>query len=156
MSYANRLRSEIDRIGVTELARNLGSARNTIYNWCEKGNIPLDKLMLLSEFGVDINYILTGTKDQAALTAEETILVQKYRFSDQNTKKNILLMLLTGTDATGSVVNSPTNSGSGTQLNGTNPTINNAAPSNSKDVNGNVSIKARGKHSQAAFNIKNE
>lgn len=156
MSYVDRLRAEIDRIGVTELARNLGSARNTIYNWCEKGNIPLDKLILLSEFGVDVNYILTGEKAQTELTAEETVLVQKYRFSDQNTKKNILLMLLTGSDATGNVVNNPTNSGSGTQLNGTNPTINHAAPSNSKDVHGNVSIKARGKRSQAAFNIKNE
>jgi len=57
---AERLRAEVDRIGISDLARKTGSARNTIYNWCEKGNIPLDKLLLLSNFGVDIDYVISG------------------------------------------------------------------------------------------------
>nr|WP_227591454.1 S24 family peptidase [Acinetobacter sp. Marseille-Q1620] len=56
--FLQRLRSEIERIGVSELARKAGVARNSLYNWCEKGNIPLDKLFLLAEHGVDVDYIL--------------------------------------------------------------------------------------------------
>ena len=59
---AERLRAEVDRIGISDLARKTGSARNTIYNWCEKGNIPLDKLLLLSDFGIDIDYVISGNK----------------------------------------------------------------------------------------------
>lgn len=59
-SYAERLKSEIDRIGISELARKTGFARNSLYNWCDKGNIPLDKLYQLSEYGINIQYVLFG------------------------------------------------------------------------------------------------
>jgi len=62
---AERLRAEVDRIGISDLARKTGSARNTIYNWCEKGNIPLDKLVLLSDFGIDIDYVISGNRKTA-------------------------------------------------------------------------------------------
>lgn len=58
--FIERLRSEIDRIGVSELARASGFARNSLYNWSDKGNIPLDKLLLLGEFGVDVDYVVSG------------------------------------------------------------------------------------------------
>lgn len=62
---AQRLRSEIDRIGVSELARKTGFARNSLYNWSDKGNIPLDKLFILVQYGVDINFVLfNGQVDQ--------------------------------------------------------------------------------------------
>lgn len=55
-----RLREQIDARGVSGLARSLGVARNTLYNWCEKGNVPLNKLYALGEAGVDVAYVLTG------------------------------------------------------------------------------------------------
>ncbi|UUN96164.1 peptidase S24 [Acinetobacter bereziniae] len=57
-TIAQRLRLEIDRIGVSELARKTGFARNSLYNWSDKGNIPLDKLLLLSQHGLNINFVL--------------------------------------------------------------------------------------------------
>ncbi len=63
--FTERLRKEIDRIGVSELARSTGFARNSLYNWCEKGNIPLDKLLLLGEFGVDVEYVVSNKSSSA-------------------------------------------------------------------------------------------
>ena len=64
-----RLRSEIERIGVSELARKAGVARNSLYNWSEKGNIPMDKLFLLAEYGVYVDYILNGQSQDATGSA---------------------------------------------------------------------------------------
>ena len=60
---ALRLKEQIEAIkgGVTATATHLGKSRNTIYNWIEKGNAPLDQVEKLSEIGVDLHYILTGT-----------------------------------------------------------------------------------------------
>ncbi len=57
-----RLKEQIEALkgGVTAAANHLGKSRNTIYNWMEKGNAPLDQLEKLSEIGVDIHYITTG------------------------------------------------------------------------------------------------
>lgn len=57
-NFTERLRFEIDRVGVSELSRKTGFARNSLYNWSEKGNIPLDKLFVLEEFGININFVL--------------------------------------------------------------------------------------------------
>lgn len=64
-TFTERLRKEIDRIGISELARVTGFARNSLYNWCEKGNIPLDKLLLLGEFGVDVEYVVLNKPNNA-------------------------------------------------------------------------------------------
>lgn len=57
-NFTERLRTEIDRIGVSELARKTGFARNSLYNWSDKGNIPMDKLLLLAQYGVDIQFVM--------------------------------------------------------------------------------------------------
>lgn len=61
-NIATRLSQEIDRIpgGITVIAKRLGKARNTIYNWCDKGNIPADQLVLLEALGVDVLYVISG------------------------------------------------------------------------------------------------
>ncbi|MBF0192085.1 MAG: helix-turn-helix domain-containing protein [Magnetococcales bacterium] len=61
-----RLEQEINKLGVTHVAKLLGVARNTIYNWISKGNIPLNMLLLLHEAGVDVLYIMTGNRSEAA------------------------------------------------------------------------------------------
>jgi transcriptional regulator with XRE-family HTH domain len=57
---SERLRTEAEARGVAQLARDVGVARNTLYNWFEKGNVPLDKLLALGEAGIDIAYVVTG------------------------------------------------------------------------------------------------
>lgn len=44
------------------MAKLLGTARNTIYNWLEKGNIPLNRLEELGAIGADIQFVVTGQR----------------------------------------------------------------------------------------------
>lgn len=69
--FTERLRQEIDRIGVSELARSTGFARNSLYNWSDKGNIPLDKLIVLGNLGVDIEYVVSGISKSAQNIEQE-------------------------------------------------------------------------------------
>lgn len=61
---AFRLKIEIEKIlgGPTKVAAFLKVARNTVYNWMEKGNIPADKLEKLEELGLDGGYVLFGQR----------------------------------------------------------------------------------------------
>lgn len=72
-NYQNRLQAEIERVGITYLSRKLGIARNTLYNWSEKANVPLDKLMAMGEHGLDITYIITGNHALPAQYSEQDI-----------------------------------------------------------------------------------
>lgn len=56
----DRLASELKRVGPLVVSKATGISRATIYNWMEKGNVPLDKLSLLALAGVDVTFILTG------------------------------------------------------------------------------------------------
>lgn len=127
-----RLRSEVDRIGVSQLSRDLGIARNTLYNWCEKGNIPLDKLLLLKDYGLDVDYIITGQKSAPLVSAEALIIAQKYEQSITEIKNKVLMLLLSGEDATKNVVTKISNTGNGTQYNAKKQTVNNAPVTQNK------------------------
>jgi len=64
-NFSERLAQEIERIGgVTAVSERLGTARNTLYNWISKENIPANKMLALGELGVDVSYILTGARTQ--------------------------------------------------------------------------------------------
>jgi hypothetical protein len=56
--------------GVTSVATALGVARNTLYNWMEKENIPANKLLELGGLGADVSYILSGVSVQPPKAAE--------------------------------------------------------------------------------------
>ena len=90
-----RLAAEIERLGgVTPVAKQLGTVRNTIYNWLEKGNIPLNKLEELGAAGADVVFILTGQRSGAVATApvlkpEEAALLDNYRHASPEGKKAI-------------------------------------------------------------------
>ncbi len=60
--FGERLREELGGKNVSEVARALGVARNTIYNWADKGNAPLGLFAQLMEHGVDLGYVLTGVR----------------------------------------------------------------------------------------------
>ena len=57
-----RLVEELRRVGPQVIAKATSIARATVYNWMEKGNVPMDKLALLEVAGADVNYILTGQR----------------------------------------------------------------------------------------------
>ena len=64
-----RLVEELKRVGPPVIATQTGIARATVYNWMEKGNVPMDKLALLETAGADVNYILTGQRSGVAAAA---------------------------------------------------------------------------------------
>lgn len=73
-SYRERLRGELERIGISNVANTLGVARNTVYNWMAKANTPLNMLFGLEALGVDIRYVITGLrtpKGSTPLTLEQ-------------------------------------------------------------------------------------
>lgn len=61
----DRLESEINKFELSELANDLGVARNTIYNWMAKANTPLNYLVALKARGVDVEYIISGERSCA-------------------------------------------------------------------------------------------
>lgn len=63
-SLTSRLKEEIEALkgGVTAAADHLHKSRNTIYNWFEKGNAPVDQVTKLGEIGIDLGYVFMGLK----------------------------------------------------------------------------------------------
>ena len=63
-SLTSRLKEEIESLkgGVTAAADHLQKSRNTIYNWFEKGNAPVDQVTKLGEIGIDLGYVFMGLK----------------------------------------------------------------------------------------------
>lgn len=60
MKYPN-IEAERARKGISNdsLAEKLGVARKTLYNWMEKGNIPVSALIQMADlFGCTIDYLL--------------------------------------------------------------------------------------------------
>lgn len=87
-----RLNEEAERLGgISELAKQMRIARNTVYNWIEKENIPINKLLELGSIGADTIYILTGKRDisEGKLPPREEALLNNYRNSDEKNKKVI-------------------------------------------------------------------
>jgi hypothetical protein len=60
--YRDRFETEVNRAGVSRISQTLGIARNTVYNWMANANVPLNQLLALEGLGVDIVYVLTGTR----------------------------------------------------------------------------------------------
>ncbi|KAB2927396.1 MAG: bacteriophage CI repressor [Candidatus Contendobacter sp.] len=90
IGIGERLAEEVERIGgVSAVAARLETARNTIYNWAEKGNIPANKLLELAEMGADAIYILTGQRASGTLPPREAALLDNYRHSDDQGKRTI-------------------------------------------------------------------
>lgn len=78
-SVGLRLKDEIKRlpVSISGAARKVGKARNTIYNWIARGNIPAYQLMRLADLGVDTQYVTTGTRAADGMTDRIAALCQK-------------------------------------------------------------------------------
>lgn len=60
VKYPN-IEAERARIGLSkdDLAKRLGVARKTVFNWMQSGNIPAGKLIEMADlFGCSIDYLL--------------------------------------------------------------------------------------------------
>lgn len=71
-SYRDRLEGEVNRLGVTFVSQNTGVARNTVYNWLAKGNIPLNYLVVLGSLGADVIYVVTGQRSNTQAPAHSS------------------------------------------------------------------------------------
>lgn len=96
-SFLVRLSSELERLGVTKVATTLGIARNTIYNWSQKGNVPLNYLIELNDMGLDLGFVITGKAGSLGggggnyiLDDLEIALINNFRRCETDAKKTII------------------------------------------------------------------
>ncbi|TCM61888.1 helix-turn-helix protein [Acinetobacter calcoaceticus] len=154
----SRIKEERTRLGLNQpdFAALANSSKRTLIDWEKEVSSPTAvQMAALAQSGVDVQYVITGLRSSNALPTDETLVLEKYRLADQDVKTNVVLLLL-GASNKDSVVSQPTNSSSGTQLNGTNPTVNNGTFPDNQNISDKVRIKSKGKKSQAGFNISNQ
>ena len=92
-----RLIEELKRVTPPVVAKQAGIARATVYNWMEKGNVPMDKLQLLEASGVDIAYVLTGQRTdgaaapapESAMNAGERTLLENFRAAPEQVQAGV-------------------------------------------------------------------
>lgn len=103
-NYRDRLEGEVNRLGVTFISQKAGVARNTVYNWLAKGNVPLNYLVALGGLGADVIYVVTGQRSNAQAPAysvgsdlppDEQLLLDAYRGLTAPARKALLAELLT-------------------------------------------------------------
>lgn len=107
--FRERFESEVERIGgVTAISNTLGVARNTIYNWMAKGNVPLNSLMgLAGILGMDVVYVLTGERLVSTLGEEEAKLLEKYREAPAAVKAAAIAAVTAGSAQANQIFNAP-------------------------------------------------
>ena len=87
-----RLVEELRRVGPPVIAKQTGIARATVYNWMEKGNVPMDKLALLEVAGADVLYVPTGQRSPSMPAADpaEQVLLDSYRRCSAQARQNLI------------------------------------------------------------------
>lgn len=120
MSIGLRLKEERERLGFTQ-PLFAGLANTT-----KKSQIDYEKdltqpkagyLSVIANAGADVQYIITGQRSANVLPQDEALILEKYRQADPVTKNKMLMLLLGHNDATSSVVNQTSHTGSGDQFN---------------------------------------
>lgn len=103
------MKEERSRLGFTQpqLAELLGSSKRTLVDWENEKSSPTAKqLMTMSNLGFDVSYLLTGVRSVQSLSAEEQLILDKYRSASAEVKNQMLLLLLSGSVSQG-IHNSP-------------------------------------------------
>ena len=148
-----RLKNERLRLnlGQSDIADATDVSLKTVQRWEKEVAIPSDKLALLANCGIDVQYVVTGQRSSNVLPTDEVLILEKYRQASPVLKNQMLMLLLGGdSEATKNVVSNPINSRNGTQLNGKNQTINNAPVTTKK-----TSIKIGKQHGDVVNGDKN-
>lgn len=102
------LKNERKRLKFTQktLAEQLNVSDMTIKRYETGTPIPSDKLAVLASLGFDVSYLLTGVRSVQGLSAEEQLILDKYRSASAEVKNQMLLLLLGGSVSQG-IHNSP-------------------------------------------------
>lgn len=82
MGFGERLREERERIGLTQAALGAvgGVQKQAQLKYESEARTPtVDYLTEIAKVGIDINYVLFGTRANNALTAEEQQLLATFR-----------------------------------------------------------------------------
>lgn len=105
------LKNERKRLKFTQkaLAEQLNVSDMTIKRYETGTPIPSDKLAILANLGFDVSYLLTGVRSVQSLSAEEQLILDKYRSAETEVKHQMLLLLLGGSVSQG-IHNSPNSS----------------------------------------------
>lgn len=109
-TFRERFAEEVERLGVTNLAKVMAVARNTIYNWAAKGNVPLAALEEMATHGLDISYVVKGEMSDSSLSADERELVLLYRSANVSLKAAAVAALGSGSSTSGPSVGQQFNS----------------------------------------------
>lgn len=100
MDIAARLKAERERLGFSQTAFGKigGAGKTTVIAW-ERGTAFPNAYFLaqVSLMGVDVQYVITGSRDYEppeALTAEEQVLLERYRAASREVRNAAMGALL--------------------------------------------------------------
>lgn len=99
LSIGERLKEERERLGLSQLAfGELGGVKKLAQLNYEKGDRFPDAqyLAALAKFGVDVQYVVTGSRSVSAMPQDEIRLVELYRAAPVVVKAAVLSALTNG------------------------------------------------------------
>ena len=101
-----RLKNERLRLnlGQSDIADATDVSLKTVQRWEKEVAIPSDKLALLANCGIDVQYVVTGQRSSNALPTDEVLILEKYRQASPEIKNKMLMLLLGGAETTAGVV----------------------------------------------------
>lgn len=148
-----RLKNERLRLnlGQSDIADATDVSLKTVQRWEKEVAIPSDKLALLANCGIDVQYIVTGQRSSNILPTDEVLILEKYRQASPEIKNKMLMLLLSGeSETTKTVVNNRKNSVKGQQIGDNNQQHNHFASQQ------NSSINIENQHGGSIVGIKNK
>ncbi|NNH97751.1 helix-turn-helix domain-containing protein [Pasteurella multocida] len=84
MTFGERLKEERERMGLSQslLGISVGVTKLSQLKYENDVNFPkADYLMAIAKKGLDVNYILFGSRQNTTLNDEEMLLLEKFRSS---------------------------------------------------------------------------
>jgi len=122
-----RLKNERLRLGLgqSDVADATDVSLKTVQRWEKEIAIPSDKLSLLANLGVDVQYVVIGQRSSVALPLDEIFMLEKIRQASLETRNKILMLLLGGAEISASSVSNQDNVVNGQQVGDNNEQVNN-------------------------------
>lgn len=113
MPIGERLREERERLGLSQpvFAAHAGTTKQTLFSWESGKTAPnAQQLAALASAGVDVMFVLSGTRAQPPLQAAEAALLQSYRSCDAAAQVSLLqtaALLAAGVEVSPAVQTAP-------------------------------------------------
>ena len=93
--FVQRIDAVLEKMGKkrAELLRELELPRNSITNWCDRGNIPAGDICIkIAQYlNVSVEWLVTGK--EAALTSEEKTLLKQWKILSPEQKDTLCTLL---------------------------------------------------------------